>query len=178
MRFRSGRLTLFSEDTGMVFIDGPTERSSSKVSQLDLKLLQKLSHVQEKTSQQIVINRGILASDIPDIESAFVAVTEGRLYFREGPVVMNAKPDFTFDSDPPGWDSLVIEPCEADRVLTLLDNKIDLGETEIVVKKAIPKVEQEGKVLKLFPSPGNPFYLNFVKYSGKSEKPTSAVGNS
>ena len=160
---KPGRLTLFSEDTGMVFIDGPTERSSSKVSQLDLKLLQKLSHVQEKTSQQIVINRGILASDIPDIESAFVAVTEGRLYFREGPVVMNAKPDFTFDSNPPGWDSLVIEPCEADRVLTLLDNKIDLGETEIVVKKAIPKVEQEGKVLKLFPPARESLLFKFCK---------------
>jgi hypothetical protein len=85
---------------------------------------------------------------------------------------MNAKPDFTFEPDTPGWDSLVvIEPSIEERAITVLDNKIDLGETEIVMKKAIPKVEQNGKVLKLFPSPGEPFYLNFVRYSGRSEKP-------
>lgn len=149
---KAGRLTLFSDDTGLVLVDGPTDKSSSKVSQLDLKILEKLSQVQQKASQEIMINREILASDLSDIESAYVAVTEGRLYFTEGTVAMNAKPDFTFDPDMLGWDSLVvIEPSIEERAVVVLDNKIDLGETEIVVKKAIPKVEQDGKVLKLYP---------------------------
>ena len=168
---RAGHLRLFSDDTGLVLVDGPTDKSAPKVRQLDLKLLEKLAHVQQKTGQQIMINREILASDISDIESAYVAVTSGRLYFEEGPITMNAKPDFTLDPDVPGWDSVVIEPSIEERAITVLDNKIDLGETEIVATKGIPKVEQDGKVIKLFPSPGEPFYLNFVRYSGKSEKP-------
>jgi len=168
---KPGRLTLFNDDTGLELVDGPTDKSSSKVSELELKILEKLAQIQQKAGQQIMINREILASDLSDIESAYVAITEGRLYFKEGPVTMNTKPDFTFNPDVPGWNSLVIEPSIEERAIVVLDNKIDLGETEIVVKKAIPKVEQDRKVLKLFPAPGEPFYLNFVRYSGRSEKP-------
>jgi hypothetical protein len=173
---RAGRFTLINDDTGVALVEGPTETSLSKVSQLDLRLFEKLSEVQRKTGQQIVIKREIQASDIPDIESAFVAVTEGKLYFEEDAIVLNAKPDFKFDSNVE-WGPLVIELLGSDRELTLLDHKVDLGETEIVVTEPQPKVEQEGKILKLFPSPGKPFYLNFVKYSGKSEKPASPVEN-
>ena len=164
---KRGRLSLVNDQTGIAIIDEVIEGGPSRVNPLQLNLLRKPAAVQQKTGRTITINREILGTDIADIESAFVAVTEGRLFFEPEPIIINAKSGETLNHYPPDMGSFVLVPPDQRRVITVLDNEIDLGETEIVVNNAVLEIDEGGKSGRFIPRPGEPFYINFVKYSGE-----------
>lgn len=86
---RKGRLSLVNNQTGVKIFDELIEGCPTRIASLQLSLLRKLATIQQKTGTTIVINREIFGTDLPDIEAAFVAVTEGRLNFEPEPIVLN-----------------------------------------------------------------------------------------
>ena len=160
------RLSLVNDQTGRIIIDEVIEGSFPKVTPLQLILLRKLATVQQKTGQKITINREILGADI---ESAFIAVTEGKLFFEAEPIVINTKSGETLEHYPRDVRSFVIVPPNEGNVITVLDNAVNLGETEIVADNAVLEIDEGGKSGRFVPPPGESFYMNFVKYSGEKK---------
>lgn len=164
---KRGNLSLVSDQTGVAVIDELIEGVPSKVSPLQLSLLRKLATIQQKTGKTIVVKRAILGTDIPDIENTFIAVTEGKLYFELEPIIIHSRPGENRNHYPRTPDSYVFVPPDKQHMITIVDNEIDLGETEIIVNNAVFEIDEETGGGKLIPLNDEPFYINFVRYSGE-----------
>jgi hypothetical protein len=171
---RKGRLSLVNNQTGVEVVDEVIEGTHSKVSSLQLSLLRKLATIQRTTGTTIVINREILGTDLPDIEAAFMAVTEGRLNFEPEPIILNRMPGVNLEQLQGGPHSFVMTPSGKRHLVTIVDNEIDLGETEVVADNAVFERDEGGTSGRFVPPPGESFYINFVKYSGERKRPSDA----
>ena len=173
---KRGNLSLANDQTGIVIIDEVIEGFPSQVKPLQLSLLRKLATIQQKTGRTIVIKREIRSTDIPDIENAVIAVTEGRLYFELEPIIINAKPGENLNHYPRTSGSYVFLPPDKRHMITILDNEIDLGETEIIANSAVFEIEEGSASGRCIPLTEEPFYINFVKYSGERRHPEDVQG--
>jgi hypothetical protein len=186
---KRGTLKLIQNATGFEYSAETGALPELEIDSKFVELLRRLAIIQVKTKTVLTLTREFSNDDLPAIQKAFLAVTEGKLTTE--PFTFTLQPTEEYDESAlTALRGQIVFKTDNDEIGWILDTPINLGPIEVVADNGLLRIERTDP-----PSEGAPYgvkhvrlesvedsliYVNYPRFSGVecigSKQPQSPMG--